>query len=188
MKDLGPAVFLGFTAKRKRPRTSWLPESVEEICSATSCQAETPEEGLKKCPEWYRCGLVASEEAVRQAIEAEPGDPDFDIYAYRSFALWFSKDGAHRGLHPAMVQCVDSSAPNLDDYDPLGYDVLQVQSEPCVWGCSPLSCNGMAREAAVNRFCLLDRLDEAVEVGYEFGLQPPEPGEYVLVEVLRRRR
>jgi hypothetical protein len=55
------------------------------------------------------------------------------------------------------------------------------------FGRSPLSCNGMAEEISVNEFCLIDGLDAAVAAARRFGVEQPEPGPYVIVEVLAKR-
>ena len=55
------------------------------------------------------------------------------------------------------------------------------------FGCSPLSCNGMAESVAVNDFCLVDDIKTALAAARRFGIQQPEPGPYVIVEVLAPR-
>lgn len=55
------------------------------------------------------------------------------------------------------------------------------------FGCSPLSCNGMAEEISVNEFCLIDDLETALAAARRFGVEQPEPGPYVIVEVLAPR-
>jgi hypothetical protein len=54
------------------------------------------------------------------------------------------------------------------------------------FGCSPLSCNGMAEKIAVNRYCLLDDLDNAFVIAKRFAAGGVEPGPYVIIEVLQR--
>ncbi len=52
--------------------------------------------------------------------------------------------------------------------------------------CSPLSCNGMAGEIPVNRYCLLDNVEQALRVAARFDEEQPEPGDYFVVEVSAR--
>ena len=54
------------------------------------------------------------------------------------------------------------------------------------FGCSPLSCNGMAVKIAVNRYCRLDDLDNAFVIAKRFAAGGVEPGPYVIIEVLQR--
>jgi hypothetical protein len=53
-------------------------------------------------------------------------------------------------------------------------------------GHSPLSCNGLAGGYPVNPFCLPDDVGAACRAGRDFGAGQPEPGPYLMVEVLRR--
>ena len=46
----------------------------------------------------------------------------------------------------------------------------------------------MAREIAVNRYCLIDTLDDAIATARIFAGEQPEPGDYYVVEVWRKRR
>jgi hypothetical protein len=55
------------------------------------------------------------------------------------------------------------------------------------FGCSPLSCNGMAENISVNEFCLIDDMETALTAARRFGVEQPEPGPYVIVEVLAPR-
>jgi len=62
---------------------------------------------------------------------------------------------------------------------------------------SPLWCNGWWSKVAVNRYCLLDEVEEAFRLARHFSdghqekpgsyVGPAEPGPYFVVEVLRRR-
>ena len=49
--------------------------------------------------------------------------------------------------------------------------------------CSPLSCNGMAEEYPVNRYCLVDDPDTALAMARDFATGNCEPGPYCVVEV-----
>jgi hypothetical protein len=55
------------------------------------------------------------------------------------------------------------------------------------YGCSPLSCNYLAPFFPVNRYGLLDAIDAAFQIAQTFGREEPEPGPFVIIEVLRRR-
>ena len=54
------------------------------------------------------------------------------------------------------------------------------------FGCSPLSCNGMAERVPVNSYCLVDGVNDAVAGAKQFAREQPEPGPYVVIEVLHR--
>ena len=52
--------------------------------------------------------------------------------------------------------------------------------------CSSLSCNGMAAEYAVNRYCLIDDVATTIPIACWLGTGNCEPGAYCVVEVWRR--
>jgi hypothetical protein len=78
------------------------------------------------------------------------------------------------------------TGPEPRGFVPLGYDVMSIQGNYMDFGCSPLSCNGLAREIRVNGHCLIDDLHEAVRLAQRFDVEQPEPGPYYVVQVLRR--
>ena len=63
--------------------------------------------------------------------------------------------------------------------------------------CSPLNCNGCYDDVTVNRYCLLDDLETAVQLARHWSCGrydanrtysgPAEPGPYFIIEVLRKR-
>ncbi|MBY0589225.1 hypothetical protein K2X85_18785 [bacterium] len=67
----------------------------------------------------------------------------------------------------------------------LGYDVVSSSSVGLSFQHSPLSCNHMAEEIPVNRYCLIDRLENSIAVARRFSIEQPEPGTYYVVEVWR---
>ena len=93
------------------------------------------------------------------------------------------------------IRCRSLTAiPIPDGFSRLGYDAVvrdvgKTEGElnfPPSFGCSPLSCNGMAEEYPVNRYCLVDDLDTAVPMARHFATGNCEPGAYCVVEVWRR--
>jgi hypothetical protein len=66
-----------------------------------------------------------------------------------------------------------------------GFDVVSVGATR-TFECSPLSCNQLAGEVPVNRHCLVDGLERALQVARRFEAEQPEPGTFVVVDVLVR--
>jgi hypothetical protein len=67
----------------------------------------------------------------------------------------------------------------------IGFDAVS-KSTSDFFECSPLSCNHMAAQiAGVNRYCLMNTVDEDVELAERFSIDGPEPGPYYVIEVLR---
>ena len=113
------------------------------------------------------------------------------LFAYRMFPLRFA-DGVE-APYPIRAEGVQ---PLPADYDYLGLDV--VSRERDLEFChSPLDCNGWYTKVAVNRFCLLDELETALQLARHWSngkfdekgsyVGPAEPGPYFIVEVFRKR-
>jgi hypothetical protein len=115
----------------------------------------------------------------------------FQLFAYRILPLLFDTSGIEKQitideLFPADMAELPSDPPPCER---LGYDVVErdVSTGMLGFGCSPLSCNGMAENIPVNEFCLIDDLETALAAARRFGVEQPEPGPYVIVEVLAPR-
>ena len=67
-------------------------------------------------------------------------------------------------------------------YRPIGFDVVSASCGQ--FECSPLSCNGGAKQYSANTNCLFRTLHEALAAAAEFALGGWEPGPYRVVEVL----
>ena len=75
----------------------------------------------------------------------------------------------------------------MESLEPLGFDAVS-STLSAGFECSPLSCNRMARERAVNERCLFRTLAEAIAGAEAFATGRCEPGPYFVVEVLRASR
>ena len=114
----------------------------------------------------------------------------YRLYAYRLLPTLFHESGEET-QHPLPEL---TAVPMSDGFSCLGYDAV-VRAPggrpsggwPMVpsFGCSPLSCNGMAEEYPVNRYCLVGDLDIAIPMARDFATGNCEPGAYCVVEVWR---
>jgi len=126
------------------------------------------------------------------AAPAEGASFDWDLHAYRMFPVRFAQ-----GEEEPFAVSLVGVQPLPDDYDWLGYDVVNRETD-AEFGCSPLNCNGLYTEVAVNRYCLVNDLDLAFRLAREWSIgeyRPDgsyvgsaEPGPYHVVEVFRKRR
>jgi len=73
------------------------------------------------------------------------------------------------------------------DYERIGYDAVGACVGGYTFQCSPLSCNNMAPHYRVNRYCLVDDLDYAVQVAQEVSVGISEHGPYCAIEVWRKQ-
>ncbi len=123
----------------------------------------------------------------------EDGCSEFRLFGYRLLPIIFDESGNQRNVAIDHLSDFNLSevlvAPDLSGYVSLGYDVVGLPPSPYTgFGHSPLSCNGMAQQVSVNRFCLLEEIEDAFVAAKRFGVEQPEPGPYVIVEVLSRHR
>lgn len=138
------------------------------------------------------------ENAVPEWIMSKEEQALAEAYVYRAFPLVFDTSGV-----PRLITSADllgkgirkPRLPHLQRYTRLGYDITECSLDRAwqvdTWsGCSPLSfgCNGIASAmgTVVNDHCLVDDVGAAYDLATLFGIQRPEPGPYLIVEVWRR--
>ena len=170
------------------PDAAWFPPArsgVEVVCSVSDCLTERPAGWVDRW-DFNRAHCYDSEAAALATIP--PGEEE----RYACFAYWLvpcvlGDDGKPERVDPDDVFAAGlrslPAQPGTDrGYERLGYDVVSVGSSEG-FECSPLSCNGMAGEITVNRYCLLDDVEHALRVARRFDEEQPEPGDYFVVEV-----
>jgi hypothetical protein len=177
--------FLGFLVKEYFPAPAWEPP-ITEVCSAGDCIASRPPGSLNL---WdFNRGSCWNDEASALAGVPAGEQANYRLYAYRAFPLVFDTSGLPEQVSPDEMFFTDlpplPPEPNLSQYEHLGYDIVQYAGY-LNYGCSPLSCNGMASEYPTNQFCLLDSLETAYQAAIAFGIDQPEPGSYIIMEILR---
>ncbi|MGI0029280.1 MAG: hypothetical protein ACREAQ_06165 [Nitrososphaera sp.] len=105
----------------------------------------------------------------------------FELYAYRMLPVKFDEGQQEPfEIPPLRVEPLDSS------FECLGFDIVS-RSAGSSFECSPLSCNHMAEQCAVNRYCLVEDHETALRLASGFEAAGCEPGPYYVVEVWRRR-
>jgi hypothetical protein len=192
--NLSNPIFLGYCAKQ-----IWVPTEewcstwgapIPEIASVSDCLSN-------RAPNWVdrwdfnRSTFWNDENLALAAVPAE-GLPHFRLFCYRLLPTLFGASG-----EPKSVSIDDlfteglpglPNEPDLSEYRTLGYDIVEAPLTLSVlgFGCSPLSCNGMAGEIAVNQYCLVEDLDNAFAIAKRFGARGVEPGPYAIIEVLQR--
>ncbi len=175
-------VLLGYCAKQKITLEGC------ELRSVSECIAKRP-------PEWaarwdFNRATCWNTEAEAWACVPEESKAEFAIFAYRLLPMLFDSSGEGRAV--ALDQLLPAELPSLPgepapaQHASIGYDVVErnIVLGTLGFGCSPLSCNGLAKEIPVNQFCLLDNLESALAIARRFGVEQPEPGPYVIIEVL----
>lgn len=172
-------VLIGYFPKRRilQPLGLEVPH-VAEICSVSNCISEGPDGWMEH---WIHneLGAFDSPEAARSVVPAQE-QADFTVHAWHLYPARFVK--GEKQLLPVTVSPV-SAMPR--HFERLGIDLVQKNEGASYFGCSPLSCNYLAREIVVNQFCLIDDEERALRMAHDFSLTEPEPGPYYAIEVWR---
>ena len=164
---------------------------VEEICSVSECISKSP-------PDWVDCWLhntdtwLFDDPGAAWWVVPEAERERYRLYAYRLLPTLFHDSGKETALTLPEIK----AAPIPASFVHIGYDAAVHETEymrregyvpeedsTLSFGCSPLSCNYMAEEYAVNRYCLVDDLDTALTMARDFATGNCEPGPYCVVEV-----
>jgi hypothetical protein len=173
-------VLIGYFPKHSLQRPDWLRNrGVEEICSVSCCISEAPEGWI----DFWRhneCWAFNTQELAWSVVPAERR-ADFQLYAYKMFPVGFEHG-----------RRTDREFPKLDveplppSFVRIGYDAVSRDQTP-MFECSPLSCNGLAEDHTVNRYCLVDTEEAALQLALECSISEPEPGAYFVIKVWRLR-
>jgi len=171
---------IGYFPKRTVRRPEWLKAAgVEEVCSVSTCISEAPKGWID---EWRHNEMFLYDNPdLAWSVVPEPAQSEFDLYAYKLFSVMF-EDGQRKPFDIPALHAV----PLCDSFVCLGFDAVS-RSAGAAFECSPLSCNYMAEEVAVNRHCLMDDQAIAFQKAAEFEARGCEPGPYFVVEVWRER-
>ena len=169
---------------------------VDEICSVSECFSKSP-------PDWVDCWLHNTDTWLFDGpgpawwVVPEVERERHRLYAYRLLPTLFHESGKETGLTLPEIKAVPIPA----SFIRIGYDAVVHLTEylrqarrligetedepdsPLSFGCSPLSCNYMAEEYPVNRYCLVDDPDTALAMARDFASGNCEPGPYCVVEV-----
>ena len=164
---------------------------VEEICSVSECIATSPSDWVDRWLHNTDTWLFDTPGAAWWVVpEAER--ERYRLYAYRLLPTLFHDSGKETELTLPEIE----AAPIPASFVRIGYDAVVHLTEylrqaghapeedsTLSFGCSPLSCNYMAEEYPVNRYCLVDEVDTARAMARDFATGNCEPGPYCVVEV-----
>jgi len=176
----------GYMLKRIVPAPEWVGAAPgTQICSLSECVNENFTDYIQH---WRHNGywLFDAPEIGVQIAEADRiALSDLTLLYYEAHDLAYAEEGRRWfsfGPDPRLTTNVVPAT----DFELLGYDVVTFSTD-ALPECSPLSCNGLAREANANSFCLLDTLEDArlkLDAGFFDG---SEPGPFRIYSVWRSR-
>jgi hypothetical protein len=186
-----PLVFLGYRAKKPWTPEGWSaaenPFGVDEACSVSDCLARQPPDWIERW-DFNRASCYSSAEAAWATV------PEGDRASYRAFAYWWvpaTTDEQGEWIQMPSKDWFSESLPELPEGPGptelvrIGFDVVSRDPRSVGWGHSPLSCNHMAKQVPVSRFCLVDRLEDALRLveRWNLGGEGVEPERYCVVAV-----
>lgn len=200
-------VFLGYGFKRLLPRPESLAlPGVLHVASVSTCIAKRPRDWEQR---WdfngagYYNDIAGAETAFADQQQGGECRDDFALFAYELYPMRFDRFGGSTTIDPTEVIDVNfgglPASPVESELEFLGYDPVQRWSEPHPgraesgalgggFGCSALSCNGLATSRAVNAYCLIDDWNSAVATAIEAASSGTcEPGCYYLFGVYLRK-
>jgi hypothetical protein len=184
----------GYLLKHVAPPPDWLLSSaahVQEVCSLSDCVNDTVVDP-RDSGQHNSFGLANSPDLLRHlAVQNNVDLTGAELFFYSAYEMELESDGREFDPDAWRPRTPDDSATVADNVVIteasrlllLGYDVVAND----YWKFhSPLSCNSIASEIAVNAFCLIDGFDDAkaaIDSG-RFGAGC-EPGDYTIFAVHR---
>ena len=178
------SVFVGYLARKVAPRRPdfLVRAPIVDVCSVSECISPGAPDRLERRAH-NAAGFYDTEELAWSVVPESERDA-YTVFAYRAVCIRFD-GGSSEPWSPAYESPGLSAIPDLSAFEPIGYDIAN-SSFGAWFECSPLSCNSIADEQAVNEHCLVDDVEVAFELGRLFAVDEPEPGPYHVIEVLRR--
>jgi hypothetical protein len=144
-------------------------------------------------------GFFDSEEIALSIIPEDADSKKYELFGYKLYPTQFDKGQSVD--YPVDIKVIE----NLSAYEMLGFDAVP-KSISDFFECSALSCGNGCKIFTVNKFCLIENLDEAFQcckriseelIGAKSVQRPDgllewhgkwEPGPYYLFQVFRRRK
>ena len=170
----------GYFPKHVTPPPAWLAghplRGIEFVCSVSRHVSANPVGWADSTHNLL--GLFNEPGGARLVVG--PDDPPMRIFGYTVSTLRFVDGEPQPWDWPGDADPI----PLPTDFRSLGYDAVHKYLDDILgFECSPLSCNSLAQEWPVNRYCLLDDLTTAIEAARRFSIEKPEPGMYYVAEV-----
>jgi len=174
----------GYMSKNVAARPEWLKaDGVEDVCAVSGCVSPAFADYI---PFWkhngywfFNAGSDIEQLCRQQGIDAAGAT----LFYYEVFEKEFDEDArSWSAFEPEPSFPTQVQKPEHAEL--LGYDVTSftVRTSP---ECSPLSCNSLATDMPVNRHCLFDRFEQAVEALEAGQFDNSEPGPFRIFAVYR---
>jgi hypothetical protein len=172
----------GYLAKYVHTETEWLGNDVvEDIWSVSGCMSRV---FCDFVAHWQHNGywLFDSPATIRDIAQKEGVELcGLRFFYYEIHGEQFDSDaGSWSAFKPEASLRTNVQAPATKQFE--GFDVVSFAAQTAP-ECSPLSCNGLARDIAVNKHCLLATREEARTLLESGRFKDCEPGPYRIFAV-----
>lgn len=169
----------GYFPKRVVSPPSWMRRlGIEEVASVSGCIAPGPDNWVGA---WRHNGWGFFDGPdVAWSVVPQDQRSTFRLYAYAVYPAEFvNGEERRREIVATGVRPLDPSFAHV------GYDVVS-RSGDSFFGCSPLSCNYLAKEIDTNAYCLIREVQDAVALARTAERRRCEPGPYYVIRVWRQ--
>lgn len=172
----------GYLYKLVSPQTEWLKRSgISDIFSLSNCISK---DFLDYVQFWQHNGywlFNTPEDMKALALQQGTDLCQATLFYYEAYEREYDKDtGSWSPSLPEPTFLTEVRPPEKKSLQ--GFDVVCCERDTSP-GCSPLSCNGIANEIAVNGHCLFDSLDQAKRALETGKFEKSEPGPYRIFAV-----
>ena len=173
---------LGYMFKVVAPPPDWM--GTRAIDRVYSVSGHVSRDFLDYIPLWRHNGwwFFNSSATLRDIVRSEGLDAaSLTLFYYEAFEKEYDEAEENwRSIYPEGSFVTNVEPPKTKNL--CGYDVVtfSVHTSP---ECSPLSCNMLAREMSVNKFCLFDDFSTAHDLVEGGAFDHSEPGPYRIIAV-----
>lgn len=174
----------GYMLKKIANRPEWIQaESVVDVCSLSNCISASFADYIKF---WKHNAnwLFDSPELLQELTDAEQIDRSaLCLFYYEVFEKEFDEETKQWStIH--LDPSIPTEVREPQEKQLLGFDLtsFSVGTSP---ECSPLSCNGLSKDIAVNQHCLFNTFEEAVNAVESGKFANSEPGPFRIFAVYR---
>lgn len=172
---------VGYLYKKIVLKPDWLAANVDDICSVSGCVSENFTDYINY---WLHNGywLFDSPQIMQQIAQKEALDiSSMQLHFYEAYTLAYDEhEKQWISFEPDASFITNIQIPQKKQL--LGFDVVTF-SGGNIPECSPLSCNHLAAEIAVNRHCLFDRFEDAKQALEQGVFDNSEPGPFRIYAV-----
>jgi len=174
----------GYMSKKVLVRPSWLDvETVDDIYSVSGCISDPFAYYINY---WKHNGywFFNSPSDIKRLAKEENLDlTATTLFYYEVYEKEFDEESREWSVF-APEPSIPTHVQKPTDAQLVGYDVTSFSAGTSP-ECSPLSCNSVAKELAVNRHCLFDTFDQAFQALEGGRFNDSEPGPFRIFAVYR---